>query len=416
MMIMKTYCKPKQVNIESVSFNRPAVHEAFGNGKLRRMDFRLFLNDTGKITLEELDMERRNHECNKILAAIDVVAEHSTEKIVKRDLNLKPVRQFKRIDGIRMKERDLCQESPEQQVFEYILVRALAPLFHAKILPCQYGSIPGRGQVSGARKIERIIRRKILGTADAVKGDVHHAYPSTTTECVMRLLERDIHKNKPLLWLARAVMANYPGAVLLIGGYFSTWAYNYVMSYLLRYLLSIEQVRRGIRTRLVRELVCYADDFALVGRTSQLIKAMKKVTRWAKNTLGLEIKRVWQIVHFASIEEEKRVKILRQEYGAKIRTPALDMMGYAVRRTYTIIRKGVFRRIRRQLLRAARDLALRGYIPHWRAAKLTAYNGWITNSDSKRVINEYEVNKIMTAARWSVARHAMIQNMEAQAA
>lgn len=369
----------------------------------------MVLIKTGKISEPELYRERRNHECTKIVDAIDAVAERETQKIREGNLDLKPVRRFKRIDGIKMKERELCQESPEQQVHEYILVHALQPLFRAKFLPAQYGSIPGRGQVSGARRIERIIRRKILGKLDAVKGDVHKAYPSTTVSCVMNLLKRDIGKNKKLIWYAEAVTANYPDGVLLIGGYFSTWAFNYVMSYVLRYLLSLKQVRRGSGTRLVREIVCYADDFAIIGRASQLMKAMKKATRWARSTLGLEIKQAWQKVEFASFEEEKKVKADRSQ-GSKRRTPALDMMGFAIRRTYTIVRKGIFRRIRRQLIRAARDLERVGYIPYWRASRLTAYNGWFANSDSKSLEEKYQVEKIMAASRWSVARWSMIQN------
>ena len=140
------------------------------------------------------------------------------------------------------------------------------------------------------------------------------------------------------------------------------------LSYVLRYLLSLQQVRRGAGTRLVREIVCYADDFVIIGHASQLMKAMKKATRWAKSTLGLGLKRAWQQVRFASFEEEKRMKAARV-LGSKHRTPALDMMGFAVRRTYTIVRKGVFRRIRRQLIRAGRDLALLGYVPHWRSSQ-----------------------------------------------
>lgn len=343
------------------------------------------------------------------------MAEQETQKIRDECLDLKPVRQFKRIDGIKMKERDLCQESPEQQVHEYILVHALQPLLHAKLLPMQFGSIPGKGQVAGTRQIERIIRKKILGKLDAVKGDVHKAYPSTTIACVITLLKRDIRKNKKLIWYAGAVTENYPDGVLLIGGYFSTWAFNYVMSYVLRYLLSLKQVRHGTGTRLVREIVCYADDFVIIGHASQLMKAMKKATHWVKSTLGLELKQAWQQVRFASFDEEKRAKAARAQ-GSKHRTPALDMMGFAVRRTYTIVRKGVFRRIRRQLIRAGRNLAMLGYVPHWRASKLTAYNGWFTNSDSANLEEKYQVETIMKAARWSVARWSMIQNNRRKAA
>ncbi len=38
-------------------------------------------------------------------------------------------------------------------------------------------------------------------------------------------------------------MANYPDGVLLIGGYLPCWLFNYVMSYVLRYILSHRKVR-----------------------------------------------------------------------------------------------------------------------------------------------------------------------------
>lgn len=100
----------------------------------------------------------------------------------------------------------------------------------------------------------------------------------------MRLLRKDVGKNKVLLWFVAALMENYPGGHLCIGSYLSTWLFNYVMSYVLRYILSLEQCRRGKSDRYVKALVCYADDTSIYGRFSQLVKVIKKATRWAKAT------------------------------------------------------------------------------------------------------------------------------------
>lgn len=135
---------------------------------------------------------------------------------------------FQRRDGMSQKLRTINSESPEQQLFEYIAHHALQPLFRAKILPCQCGSIPGRGQIGGKRQIERILRKKFhCENLDEVKCDVRHAYQSVMVECVMMLLRRDIGKNKPLLWFVGAVMSNYPDGCLMIGGYLPTWLFNY---------------------------------------------------------------------------------------------------------------------------------------------------------------------------------------------
>lgn len=394
------------MNVESAKFNLPAVFRAFSKGKLGRADFRRELIKTGYITKKELALERLDkHGCMpKTARAIRAYDEELTACIVRRDLNLLPIRCFQRVDGLTQKLRDICQESPKQQVMEYIAVEALHPLFRAKFLPVQYGSVPGRGQALGKRKIERILRKKLTGKTDVAKGDVKKAYPSVTVECVMRLLRKDIGKNKVLLWFVSALMENYPGGHLCIGSYLSTWLFNYVMSYVLRYILSLEQCRRGKSDRYVKALVCYADDTSIYGRFSQLVKVIKKATRWAKATLGLNLKPAWQVYHIASFEEEKTMKELRKAECHK-RTDGVDMMGFVVRRTYTIIRGRVFQRIRRQTLRAWDDVQRLGFLPWWRAARIAAYKGWVKYSDSVHFSVKYSFSKLLQLARVSVSQH-----------
>lgn len=149
---------------------------------------------TGKITKAELKQEIQDQSCSKTLDAIDAVAEQAQADILARDVHFEPVRQFQlRENG---KLRDICEESPKQQVFEYIAKGALDPLFRAKLLPIQYGSLPGKGQIKGKRQNERILRRALHHKTDAAKCDVRKAYPSTTVECVMTLLRRDIGKTR----------------------------------------------------------------------------------------------------------------------------------------------------------------------------------------------------------------------------
>lgn len=400
---MKTFCKPKDVDIEDEDFNRPAVFRCFkGPGKLARRDFRNALVATGEITREEYNEERQSQNHVKINDAIIAVSKDLTERIRKRDLHLKPIRQFQRMDGISRKLRTLSQFTPEHQAMEYIAVDALMPLFHAKILPIQYGSIPGRGQTAGKRKIERLMRRKFHGKVDEVKCDIRQAYGSVTTECVMTLLRRDIGKNKVLLWFIEELLKTYPDGRLVIGGYLPTWLFNYVMSYFLRYLLNLEKSRRGVKQKLVLACVCYADDFSMYGRISNIRKAVRKTRIWARDTLGLEIKGAWKITYPVSFEEEKKNHAERKA-GSRKRTPGIDMMGYVVFRTYTIIRKKIFVRIRRQYIRAWREYQTFRYVPWWRAYKLIAYYGWLKNSDSLDFIHKYHVNRIMRSAKKSIS-------------
>lgn len=289
---MVTYCKPAMVNIEDWKFNESAVFDCFRN-KRSRNDFQRLLCKSGCITKRELAEDKLTGNLERTIHAETEVAKILTKRIIDRDLKLKPIRQFQRIDGLTHKLRDICQESPEQQVFEYIGVYALKPLFKAKILPIQYGSIPKKGGVAGKRKIERLLRKKFIRKRiSVIKGDISKAYPSVTVDIVMKMLRRDIGKNKVLLWFLEALMGNYPGNHLCIGGYLPAWLFNYVMSYVLRYIYDQAQIRRGKRNRLVYAVVCYADDFTIYGDISKLKKAMKKATTWAQDNLGLKIKDV----------------------------------------------------------------------------------------------------------------------------
>lgn len=400
---MKTYCKPAKINIEDWKFNEKAVVECFRN-KRGRNDFQRLLCRTGTITKREIAQDRLSGDLTRVLAAETAVAQILTQQIIDRDLKLSPIRQFQRVDGLTQKLRDICQESPEQQVYEYIAVYALMPLFRAKILPIQYGSIPKKGGVAGKRKIERLLRRKFHGKVTAVKGDVTKAYPSVLVVIVMEMLRRDIGKNKVLLWFLGALMANYPGNHLCIGGYLPAWLFNYAMSYVLRFLCDQAQIRRGKRLRLVYATVCYADDFTIYGDLSKLRKAMKKATAWAHDKLGLKIKDIWQFYHVSSLEEEKKNHEERRK-GSKKRTPGVDMMGYVIRRRYTIIRGRVFRRIRRQILRAWHDYKMRGFVPWWRACRIAAYKGWIDHSNSQKFRLEYCFNELFKLCAYSASKH-----------
>lgn len=400
---MKTYCKPSTVNIEDWKFNEPAVFDCFRN-KRSRNDFQRLLCKTGCITKRELAEDRLTGNIERTIRAETEVAKMLTKRIIDRNLKLKPIRQFQRVDGLTHKLRDICQESPEQQIFEYIAVFALKPLFRAKIMPIQYGSIPKKGGVAGKRKIERLLRRKFQGKVVAVKGDVTKAYPSVTVLVVMEMLRRDVGKNKVLLWFLGALMSNYPENHLCIGGYLPAWLFNYVMSYVLRHIYEQAQIRRGKRNRLVYAIVCYADDFTIYGDVSKLKKAMKKATTWAYDKFGLKIKNIWQFYQIASFDEERENHKARKN-GSKKRTPGVDMMGYVIRRRYTIIRGRVFQRIRRQVIRAWRDFDRLGFVPWWRACRIAAYKGWIKYSNSIKFTEKYNLNKLFKICQKSASRH-----------
>ena len=144
---MKTYCKPAEINIESLDFIKEQVHLCF-TGKRSKRRFQNLLVSTGKITRAELREEIRNCTCNKSLTAIDAVAEQAHADILARSVSFEPVRQFQlRENG---KLRNICEESPWQQIFEYIAKGALDPLFRAKLLRSSMEVCPEKDRLPGS--------------------------------------------------------------------------------------------------------------------------------------------------------------------------------------------------------------------------------------------------------------------------
>ena len=126
--------------------------------------------------------------------------------------------------------------------------------------------------------------------------------------------------------MVEALLNMSPRGCLIIGGYLDAWLFNLVMSYVLRYMLSLEKVRRGTRQRLVVALVAYADDVAIMGRRlADLRSAARTAAKWTLKTFGLTFKPGGDEVAFLSIEEEHR-----RRHGPKARRPGASDKGGAL--------------------------------------------------------------------------------------
>lgn len=207
----------------------------------------------------------------------------------------------------------------------------------------------------------------------------------------MELLQRDVHKNKTLLWFVGALLETHKEVTtgLAIGSYLSQWLCNYALSHLCRYLEGLEKVRRKRngtvqRQRVVRHCLFYMDDFVIIGtRAADMDKAMKQATIWAAENLGITIKPDWGRID--------------------LKAGAVDIMGFVVGYKGTRIRRRIYRRIRRQFLRAARNLQTLGYIPHWRARKISSYKGYFKHTNTRTATRRLDAWTICKAAQKSVS-------------
>ncbi len=158
--------------------------------------------------------------------------------------------------------------------------------------------------------------------------------------------------------------------------------------------------------------VTFMDDFSLGCRG--LIKgqqrAVKALDKWFRKEQKIELKETSGIVKLLSIEEEKHRRNLPKK--AQRGVPMLDMAGYRISRTHVTIRRRVFKRARRQLLRGYKELKRDGTLRRERAQKIISYNSYITQSDSFRLVEKYHVAELMEMAHRVNSFYGWLENQK----
>ena len=408
MCLIKTYCKT--VDIEDPQQIVRFVLECFeGNGgtdsrKWGVEKFKKFVCETLHMPIKQYEDGIASQDYNFKLSIAEQLSVIIVDKFKSGNLGLQPIRFFNHIDGISMKERKIGIETPMQQVMVYVAIGALMPMLKAKIAPYQCASIKGRGQVFGMKAIEKWMREDTNSKYWA-KADIKKCFPSIKKKVVMKYLSRDIHKNKKLLWLVDSLLStyvekdkegNYHECGLIIGSYLSQWLCNYVLSYLYRYIDTSFKFRNSKRNgtskrvRLISHVLFYMDDILVVGSRAANVKmCMRHAKRWAKENLELDFKNGYDIttdIHYKNI----------------------DMMGYVVGLKCTTIRKSIFRRIRRQFIRAWRYYKKNKHLTLKRARSVVSYFGFIKYTNSFHFVKKMKVLKLFEKAKSDISYYAKI--------
>lgn len=319
--------------------------------------------------------------------------------------DVEPPRIRKRPDGMTGKIRDIALLSIMHQLIEHTAFLLLQPLFQKKLYPTQHASIPKHGQTRLKNQIYRYLRSG-LPIRCFVKTDMKHAYASVQYSVVADLLKKDIPSATHIIKIIEYLGKLAPDGHLIIGGYLDAWLYNYVMSKIMEKGYSIGYVRRGKFMRCAVRLVTFMDDMWI---SASSIKSIKKILRvlekYASEELHMTLKVTTGISKLLTIEEENRRRTLN---GAKRGCPVVDMGGYKISRSHVVIRRRVFIRVRRQLIRAWRDYEKTGTIGIQRAFRLISYNGYLKQTNSENLIARYHVPLLMRIAKRVVAFHARL--------
>jgi len=335
-----------------------------------------------------------NNDKSELFPVITKIAEHVSESIKNRELNLRPIKYYTRIDGMSKKERIIGVQEPLHQIFDYVAVEGMRSLFNAKIGVFQCASLPGKGQSYGEKHIKRWVKEK--KTVYFVKGDIEKCFPSILHARLKELLKRDI-KNDTILWLVYELIDMF-GNGLSIGSYLSQYLSNYYLSYAYHYacseqLFKIRKTKRNgnVMVRLINHLLFYMDDFLLTGSSKKdLRKAMKLVIKYIYEFLGLIVKDGWKICKISETEP-------------------IDMMGFVFRKTRTIIRAKIFLKTRRYFIKARKILKQGKIIPEYLAYQCVSGYGWYKNTDSYKIRNKLEIDKIHAICKKMISYYTKLK-------
>lgn len=362
--------------------------------KWRRKDILLLMEKYGGVPRSLMLESIKEQNMNLRLEAAESIAyelEQRIEDLIngeKDALDFAPIVTTQRRDGATGKIRDIARLDIFHQILGHLLYHGLEPLLKARITPFQFASIPRRGQNGLVRKL----KKSVWHVKYAVKLDVVSAYKSAQYESVIKILKKEIPNAEWIICCIEAISRIAPDGHLIIGGYLDAWLFNFLMSYAVVYLKSLYKTRRGKRTYTVKELVVYMDDFGLMGdNLHALDQAAYALSCWLDNNYQMKIK------------TGKATRIGERSAGKS--ASGLDIGGYVVRKGIVKIRRSIFRRARRQFLRAAREVDRTGTMSMFRAQKLIAYFGHFKHSNSRKAAENLRIKELLKIGRRVVGYH-----------
>lgn len=377
-----------------------AVRECF-EGKWKRRDVLAFVEKYAGIQRHEILLEYLTHDRTIREEAIhaiglylwdvleDLVAGYEPDDIV-------PVKIRQRPDGMTGKVRDIALLCILHQLIGHAAKLMMEPLLKARLLPTQHASIPGHGQTKLKDQTRRLFLSD-LGIRYFRKTDVVHAYASLQYTVIVGLVRKECPKAHELIATLEYLGRLAPDGHLIIGGYLDAWLFNFAMSYAIRYVYTLGETRRGKFIRYIIRVETFMDDFSLLSASIKgLRRASAALETWMQENLQLDIKYTTGIEKLLPVEEEKRRRTLDKPAARGV--PVMDMAGFKISRTHTMIRGRVFRKARRQFLRGYTELQRTGTIRDVRAQKIISYNSYVMQTNSHGVKEKYHIVELMKVA------------------
>ena len=208
------------------------------------------------------------------------------------------------------KVREIYRLPMKDRIVQHALMNIIEPIFRENFIKDTYSSIKGRGVHNGLKTIKRIVKSGKYKYY--LKTDIHKCYPSLDKEILKYKLTNKFHDDD-LLWLLFAIVDSCDKGVP-IGNYTSQYFNNFYFSEIAHYLKEV----------LYLDTIWYCDDLIIFSDSKE------------------ELHRVLEILKHKMAQLNVRLKENYQIYNIEIRS--VDMLGYKVRASYTLIRKATKKR------------------------------------------------------------------------
>lgn len=365
-----------------------AIYNCFV-GKWKRKEVRVLLSHFCDYSPSKILSILKNGKRHLLNDAVHSLALELTDRIKNENLNLKPTVTKMILDGSQKKQRKIEVQSYEHQIYDHLAVLCLTELFEKKIGKYQCASIKNRGQVYAKKRIEKWLRQDKEGTRVAIKCDAKKYYQNVDLEVLTKLIERDVGKNKKLVWLVKQLLAQMKQG-LNIGSFLSQYLANYYMSYLYHYaeneLFIVRKSKRkgNVKVRMISHILIYMDDILLLGSNRKyMFMAFEKLSEFAKEKLKITFKPSWRFFYVDYCDK------YGVRHGSKI-----DMVGYCMYRDFTVLRRHIFLKTKRAFRKIEKYLRNGWQITIQMAHRVISFYGWIKNSNLWNWSIEHNIESI----------------------
>ncbi len=288
-------------------------------------------------------------------------------------------------DGIQMKQREIVYpDFINEQIVHHAILRVCIPVFQRRFYKYSCASIPGRG-VEYALKYIRKAQKDYKGTKYFAVLDIKQFFNSIKPSKVFHALRRIIRDKRTLILFARILRANKivrPDGTIIkrgtpIGLYTSPWFANILLT----------QLDNKIKEAGVRYYLRYNDDMLFMHSNKRQLKRVLDMAVQLINSLGLTIKRPYQIHRLSKVK--------------------ISFIGAAISQNNIVLKDKVFLRAKR----TAKRIGNKDRPTIYDARKIASYVGRFKHFDAYNAFRKYILAYVnIRKIRKQISRYAKERN------